>query len=58
MTAPFGAGGVTWSTIETHVAEAGLRNQIGLLTDLLAENSTGLLGRLLNLGTTPSRAHR
>jgi hypothetical protein len=43
ITAPFNVGGVSWTTIETHLAEAGLRNQIELLTDLLAENDTGLL---------------
>jgi hypothetical protein len=43
LTAPLSAGGVTWSTIEAHVVEAGLRNQIELLADLLVENGTGLL---------------
>lgn len=43
VTAPLGAGGVTWSTVEAHVAEAGLRNQIEVLTDLLAHHETGLL---------------
>ena len=43
LTAPLSAGSVTWSTIEAHVVEAGLRNQIELLADLLVENSTGLL---------------
>jgi hypothetical protein len=43
VTAPLNAGGVTWSTIESHVAEAGLRNQIELITELLAEKRTGLL---------------
>lgn len=43
LTAPMGAGGIAWSTIEAHVAEAGLRNQIELLTDLLAEHTTGML---------------
>ncbi|MHB1785687.1 MAG: hypothetical protein ACYCS7_05985 [Acidimicrobiales bacterium] len=43
LTAPLGAGGVTWNTVEAHVVEAGLRNQIEALTDLLAENETGVL---------------
>ncbi|MHB1809807.1 MAG: ATP-binding protein [Solirubrobacteraceae bacterium] len=40
---PVGAGGVTWSTTETHAPEATLRSQIELITDLLAENGAGLL---------------
>lgn len=44
LTAPFtGGGGVSWETLERHVAEADLRSQITLLTELLAENGTGLL---------------
>jgi type II secretory pathway predicted ATPase ExeA len=43
ITAPLNAGAVSWSTVDSHVAEAGLRNQIELLTDLLAEHQTGLL---------------
>jgi len=43
ITGPLGAGAVAWSTAETHVAQAGLRNQVEMLTDLLAENGTGLL---------------
>ena len=43
LTAPLGAGGLTWDTIEAHVAETGLRDQVELLTDLLAESGTGLL---------------
>jgi hypothetical protein len=69
ITAPLGAGGVTWNTIEAHVTEAGLRNQIELLTDLLTENSTGLLitldeihqnqiGELRDLATTIQHAFR
>jgi len=69
ITAPFGAGAVAWNTVEAHVAEAGLRNQIELLTDLLAENSTGLLitldeihqnqiGELRELATTIQHAFR
>lgn len=40
---PLGSGGATWATLESHVVEAGLRNQIELLTDLLVEHETGLL---------------
>ena len=40
---PVGTGGVTWNTLEAHVVAAGLRNQIEMLTDLLAEHETGLL---------------
>jgi len=36
-------GSVSWSTTIAHVPEMGLRNQIELLTELLAENETGLL---------------
>ena len=39
---PLGSAGVDWSTIEAHVIQAGLRNQIELLTDLLG-NATGLV---------------
>jgi hypothetical protein len=35
--------GLTWETLEAHVAQAGLRNQIDALTDLLAERRSGLL---------------
>ncbi len=43
MTAPMGAGAVAWDTVERHVVESGLRTQIELLTDLLAQHGTGLL---------------
>lgn len=43
FTAPLSAGGVTWNTIEARVVEAGLRNQIELLADLLAEHGTGVI---------------
>lgn len=36
-------GGFTWDTVESHVVAMDLREQINLLTDLLAENQTGLL---------------
>lgn len=40
---PLGGGGAAWERIEAHVAEADLRSQITLLTDLLAAGETGLL---------------
>jgi len=43
VTAPLNVGSVGWDTIEAHVVQAGLRNQIELLTDLLVENGTGVL---------------
>jgi hypothetical protein len=43
ITGPMGSGGVTWSTMESHAPEATLRSQVELITDLLAENETGLL---------------
>lgn len=43
LTGPLNIGGATWSTIEAHLVQAGLRNQLELLTDLLAENRTGVL---------------
>lgn len=43
VTAPLDVGGLTWDSVEAHVSVAGLRNQIELLTGLLAEHSAGLL---------------
>lgn len=43
FTAPLSAGGISWETIDRHLATAGLRNQLDLLTDLLAPHSTGVL---------------
>lgn len=43
LTAPFSLGAATWDSVESHVSEAGLRNQVELLTDLLADHGTGLL---------------
>src|SRR3954453_3966010 len=43
LTAPFSIGRVDWDTIERHVVQAGLRNQLEVLTDLLAEHGTGVL---------------
>lgn len=69
VTGPLGSGGVTWATSDAHVAELGLRNQIELLTDLLADHQTGLLitldeihrnqiGELRELTTTVQHAFR
>ncbi len=41
--APLHIGSLAWETIEAHVVQAGLRNQLEMLTDLLAEQSTGVL---------------
>lgn len=43
FTAPLNIGRVDWDTVETHVVQAGLRNQLDTLTDLLAEHDTGVL---------------
>src|ERR1700712_5576676 len=43
LTAPLNIGRVDWDTVETHVVQAGLRNQLEALTDLLAEHDTGVL---------------
>jgi hypothetical protein len=43
VTAPLNLGAVTWQTIEAHVVQAGLRNQLEMLTDLLAAKGTGIL---------------
>jgi hypothetical protein len=43
ITAPLNVGRVDWDTLEKHVVQAGLRNQLELLTDLLAEHGTGVL---------------
>lgn len=43
VTGPLGSGALAWSTTESHLVEAGLRNQVALLTDLLAEYGTGVL---------------
>jgi hypothetical protein len=69
VTAPLNIGQVSWETVETHVAQAGLRNQLELLTDLLAEHGTGLLitldeihqnqrGELRELAATVQHAFR
>lgn len=41
--APLNLGGVGWTTDDQHRPRPSLRSQIELLTDLLAENETGLL---------------
>ena len=43
LTAPLNAGAVQWDTIERHVVQSGMRSQLALLTDLLAEHETGVL---------------
>jgi hypothetical protein len=43
VSAPLHIGSLTWSTIEAHIVRAGLRSQLEMLTDLLAEQSTGIL---------------
>lgn len=40
---PLIKGGISWDTVESHVVAMDLREQVNLLTDLLAENETGLL---------------
>ena len=69
ITGPLGAGALTWTTTQTHVAEAGLRHRIELLTELLTEHGTGLLitldeihqnqiGELRELATTVQHSFR
>lgn len=43
VTAPLGAGALAWETIEAHVVSMGLRTQLELLTDVLAQHETGVL---------------
>jgi hypothetical protein len=43
VSAPLNIGALTWNTIEAHVVQAGLRNQLEMLTDPLAENRSGVL---------------
>ena len=43
VTGPFGIGGLSWDSTNSHVVAAGLRNQLELLCTLLANNATGLL---------------
>jgi len=69
ITGPFSSGGASWNVVEAHLVGVGLRNQVTLLTDLLAENGTGLLitldeihrnqiGELRELATTVQHAFR
>jgi hypothetical protein len=66
---PLNLGGATWQTVEQHIVMAGLRNQLELLTDILAEHETGVLitvdeihrrqiGELRELATTVQHAFR
>jgi hypothetical protein len=43
VTGPLGIGGIAWDSTDRHVVAAGLRNQLELACNLLAERSTGLL---------------
>jgi hypothetical protein len=43
LSGPLNLGSASWDSVEAHVVESGLRNQIELLTDVLAEHQTGLL---------------
>lgn len=43
VSAPMNIGRLEWDTENRHIAQTGLRNQLQLLTDLLAEHGTGLL---------------
>ena len=43
LSLPMGLGGASWESVEAHVVVAGLRDQIALLTELLAPHETGLL---------------
>lgn len=69
FTAPLNIGAVTWNSVETHVAESGLRNQVELVTEILSEHETGLLitldeihqnqiGELREIATTVQHAFR
>ena len=43
LSLPMGLGSASWDTLDAHIADVGLRDQIALLTDLLAPHETGLL---------------
>lgn len=69
LTAPLNLGSVEWDTVESHVARAGLRSQLELLTDLLRDRGSGVLltldeihqnqiGELRELATTVQHAFR
>ncbi len=57
-TAPLNIGSVSWDTIEAHVVQAGLRNQIELLTDLLDEIHQNQIDELRELAATVQHAFR
>jgi hypothetical protein len=42
LSLPMGLGAASWDTVEAHVSQAGLRDQIALITDLLVIHETGL----------------
>ena len=54
-TAPMGVGSIAWDSTDRHVVAAGLRNQLELTCDLLAEQGTGLL---ITPRRGPRLAHR
>jgi hypothetical protein len=69
ITGPLNLGSVTWETVQRHVVELGLRNQLEMLTDLLLEQRRGLLitadelhrnqiGELRELATAVQHAFR
>ena len=69
LSGPLGAGSVSWSSVEAHRPEAGLRSETALLTDLLADRGTGVLitldeihrnqvGELRELATVVQHAFR
>jgi len=40
---PLGPAGIDWTTVDAHIVRAGLRSQIEMVTDLLADEGRGLL---------------
>lgn len=52
VTGPLGIGAIAWDSTDRHVVAAGLRNQLELTCDLLADQSTGLLVTLDEVHTT------
>jgi hypothetical protein len=66
---PLESAGIDWTTVDAHVVRAGLRNQIEMVTELLAADGGGLLitldevhhkqiAELRQLGTTVQHAFR
>jgi len=43
LSLPMGLGSASWETFEAHLGQAGLRDQIALITELLSAHETGLL---------------